>query len=97
MNLQEYITDLSAKLRGTEEVVIDAANPHYRNLMAMVLTTNLTGPTAAVIDGLVAEAFNLSHAYNHANAKLTELQQKVDANGVPVAVKKERKNAIKKG
>lgn len=78
MNLEKYIIDLCAKLRGNEEVTIDASSMHYRHLMASVLEAHLTGPASSVVEGLLGQVWQMQIARENAmRASLTETEVKV--------------------
>lgn len=90
MNLEQWANNLAVKLRGDEDVVISKNDVRYRGLLASILSTDLTGPSVRIIDGLLLEAFSLSELYGSAQNKLTELQKQLEEN-------KGDKNPAKKG
>lgn len=79
MNLEQYISDLCAKLRSDEPVTIDASAMPFRHLVASVLETHLTGPASTIVAGLLGQVWQMRIAQeNAARAALTEAEVKVD-------------------
>lgn len=60
MKLEQYVTDLCAKLRSGEEVKLEALMVMpFRHLIASVLSQQLTGVQTAVVEGLLQETLRL--------------------------------------
>ena len=64
MKLEQYITDLCAKLRSGDDVKLAAlTDMPYRHLIASVLTQHLTGPATVVVESLLGEVIKVQESY----------------------------------
>lgn len=97
MNLEQYVTDLCAKLRSNEEVKLDASVMPYRHLIASVLQSHLTGPASTVVEGLLGQVCQLQISRDelyqqHLNYKAVNEKAKRIIQSVPKVRKIAKKN-----
>lgn len=99
MNLEQYVTDLCAKLRSNEVVMIDVDCMPYRHLIASVLQNNLAGPASPVVEGLLNQVVGMQDNFSRLKHDNDGLVAKLEAVSLEELKKRGREiqSAPKKG
>lgn len=99
MNLEQYVTDLCAKLREGKEVSLEALmDMPYRHLIASVLQNNLTGPASTVVEGLLNQVVSSQNNVSYLMEESRNLRADInDLQNPTPRVKREIQSAPKIG